>query len=91
MAAVANSLQDAGEAVSLDELRWTPINGRKDPAIIIQRRGKDRRVLATISKNGKFASHYQSWQPVIERWKAEREQTGKRTDHAKLGAGAIPE
>ena len=83
-------MQEFGEDVSFEDLRWTAVNGRKDPAIVIQRKGKDRRVLATISKQGKFADHYQSWQPVIDKWKAERQQTGKRTNHALIGAGRIP-
>jgi len=83
-------LQEDGEAVSFEDLRWTAVNGRKDPAIVIQRKGKDRRVLATISKQGMFADHYPSWQPVIEKWKAERQQTGKRTNHALIGAGRMP-
>jgi formate-dependent phosphoribosylglycinamide formyltransferase (GAR transformylase) len=78
-----------GESVRVDTLRWSFVNGRKNPAVVIQKRGKDRRVLATISKQGEFASLYESWQPVVEAWKAERLQT-HRTDHSKLPKGKIP-
>jgi hypothetical protein len=90
MQTIAERLQDNGESVSLSDLRWTAVNGRKDPAIVIQRKGKDRRALATISKQGKFADLYPTWQPIIAKWKAERQQTGKRTNHALIGAGRIP-
>lgn len=88
---IANSLQGEGEAVSWNDLRWTPINGRKDPAIVIQRRGRDRRVLATISKQGKYADMYASWQPVIDAWKARKQETNKRIDHDTLPKGELPD
>lgn len=87
---IADSLQKDGEAVSWEDLRWTLVNGRKDPAVVIQRRGRDRRVLATISKQGKYARMYASWQPVIDAWKAERANTGKRVDHDELPKGELP-
>jgi hypothetical protein len=78
------------DGVELPDLRWSIQNGRKHPAIVIQRTGKDRRVLATISKQGKYADLYPTWKPVIDKWYAERQQTGKRTNHALIGAGRIP-
>lgn len=72
-------------------IRWEPRMDRNPPAIILIRRGKERKTIATISQDGAYASLYQSWKPIIESWRLERATNGnKRTKHEKFGVGASP-
>lgn len=77
----ANTLVD----VSWQDLRWTPVANR---AIVIQRRGKDRSVLQTISA-ANTPDAWESWKPVLAEWNAERARTNKRTNHNDFGKGKL--
>ena len=74
----------------VSNLRWYPRGN--PPAVVILRRGANRKVLATISpKSGKWSHLYKSWEPVLAQLAKEKEQEGvSRISHDGMEAGEIP-
>ena len=73
-----------------NRLRWYP---RGDPpAIVIVKRGSDRKVLATISpKSGRFTHLYPTWERVLTALATEKARQGiSRMSHNGLEMGEIP-
>lgn len=81
--------ENVTEAI-ISKIRWYP---RGDPpAIVVVKRGADRKVLATISpKSGKWAHLYPTWQKVLaELAEKKSAENVKRRTHDDLSIGAIP-
>jgi len=78
---------DVAEIVS--KLRWYP---NKAGAVVIVKRGKDRKVLATISpQSGKWSHLYPSWVPVLAELARKKEaERVSRMSHDGMEAGVIP-
>lgn len=91
----ANAANEAAHAneprLQAKGLRWQIANDRYPPAVVIMRRGKDRKAIATISPTSPFASLYPSWQPVIKDWICKRiANGGKKTNHEEIANGEMP-
>jgi len=71
------------------DLRWFVV-GKVPRSIVVVRRGsKPVITVCTISKTNN-PDAWDSWQPVLAEWLAERERTnGKRVNHEKLPAGRM--
>jgi len=80
---------DAVESI-VSKVRWYP---NKAGAVLIVRRGKDRKLLATISPNkGKWTHLYPTWERVLTQLAKEKAAAGvSRLSHDGLATGAIPE
>ena len=74
----------------VSKLRWYPRGN--PPAIVIVRRGANRKVLATISpKSGKWAHLYPTWERVLTELAKEKAARGvSRLSHEGMEAGEIP-
>lgn len=85
---VANKDEKA-VANAVSKLRWYP---NKANAVVIVRRGADRKVLATISPNsGKWSHLYASWQPVLAELASRKEtESVSRRTHDDLEMGSVP-
>ena len=84
---VANTPENVANIVS--RIRWYP---NKAGAVVIVMRGKDRKVLATISpKEGKWSHLYPSWERALANLQAKKVANGvSRTSHDDLEPGAVP-
>lgn len=74
----------------VSKIRWYPRGN--PPAIVIVRRGGDRKVLATISpKSGKWTHLYPSWERVLTELATRKaaENVARRT-HDDLSMGEVP-
>jgi hypothetical protein len=73
-----------------NRLRWYPRGN--PPAIVIVKRGSDRKVLATISpKSGRFSHLYPSWEKVLTVLANEKASKGiSRMSHDGLEMGDVP-
>lgn len=73
-----------------NKLRWYPRGN--PPAIVIVRRGANRKVLATISpKAGKWAHLYPTWERVLTELAKEKAALGvTRLSHDGMETGEIP-
>ncbi len=73
----------------VSRIRWYP---NQAGAIVIVKRGGDRKVLATISpKSGKWAHLYPSWERALANLQAKKVANGvSRTSHDDLEPGAVP-
>ena len=80
--------KNAAESI-VSKIRWYP---NKAGAVVIVKRGKDRKVLATISpKSGKWSHLYPSWEPVLA--ELERQKVANsvsRLPHDGLETGNVP-
>lgn len=82
---IANKAQGVS---NWQDLRWFAVGGNNPRAIVIVKRGKDKTQVANISPSNPEA--WQSWQPVLAQWLAERAQTNnRRVNHDKLPTGKI--
>jgi hypothetical protein len=77
-------------AALANKLRWYPRGN--PPAVVILKRGSDRKVLATISpKSGKYAHLYSTWNRVLTQLATEKAAKGiSRMSHDGLSMGEIP-
>jgi hypothetical protein len=75
---------------SIANLRWYARGN--PPAIVIVKRGSDRKVLATISpKSGRFTHLYPSWEKVLTVLASEKASKGiSRMSHDGLEMGDVP-
>ena len=73
----------------VSKIRWYQ---NKAGAIVIVKRGADRKVLATISpKEGEWSSFYPSWAKVLAELEAAKVANGvSRLSHDGLEMGAVP-
>ena len=91
---LASELGVSNEQKSLDgiisKIRWYPRGN--PPAIIIVKRGSDRKVLATISpRSGRFTHLYPTWERVLTELAKEKSARGvSRLSHDGLAIGDIP-
>ena len=80
--------ENAAESI-VSKIRWYP---NKAGAVVIVKRGKDRKVLATISPtSGKWTHLYPSWKPVLAELARKKlaESVSRRT-HDDIKAGNVP-
>ncbi len=75
---------------SWQDLRWFAVGGKSPRSIVIVKRGgKPVQTVRTISKTHNPEA-WESWQPVLSEWLAERERTnGKRVSHEKISVGSL--
>lgn len=73
----------------VSKIRWYP---NKAGAIVIVKRGTDRKVLATISpKSGKWSHLYPSWERALANLEAKKFANNvTRASHDDLEPGAVP-
>lgn len=81
---VSNSVEEI-----VSRIRWYPNSAN---AVVIVSKGKDRKVLATISpKSGKWTHLYPSWEPVLARRAEKALANGvSRVSHNDLPMGDVP-
>lgn len=84
------SNQENAVSSIVSKLRWYP---NKAGAVVIVSRGKDRKVLATISpKSGKWSHLYNTWKPVLAELEARKVANNvSRASHEGLLTGEIPQ
>jgi len=69
------------------DLRWFVVGKVPRSIVVVKRGGKPVQTVATISKTNNPEA-WDSWQPVLTEWLAERERTnGKRVSHEKFTTG----
>ena len=87
-AGISNDKKTVENLVS--KLRWYPRGN--PPAVVIVKRGNDRKVLATISpKHGRFAHLYPSWRDVLIQLASEKAALRvSRLSHEGLEMGEVP-
>jgi hypothetical protein len=73
----------------ISRIRWYP---NKAGAIVIVKRGADRKVLATISpKSGEWSHLYPSWQKALAELNEKKVANGiSRASHDGLSVGTVP-
>lgn len=78
-----------GLANIVSKIRWYP---NKAGAVVIVRRGADRKVLATISPtSGKWSHLYPSWERVLANLEAKKiANNANRASHDDLEMGSVP-
>ena len=84
---VSNDPEAVANIVS--RIRWYP---NQAGAIVIVKRGKDRKVLATISpKEGKYTHLYPSWERALANLNAKKAVANvSRASHNDLESGVVP-
>jgi hypothetical protein len=71
------------------DLRWFAVGGDNPRAIVILRRGANKKSVKTISAKLDPAA-WESWKPVLADLKAEKQKTNKRrVSHKKLKTGRM--
>lgn len=71
------------------ELRWFAVGGDNPRSIVVKTRGANSRTVKTISANNNPEA-WESWQPVLGEWLAERVRTNKRrVNHKNLKTGKL--
>lgn len=71
------------------DLRWFAVGGDKPRAIIVMKRGANKKRVKTISAN-LDPEAWESWQPVLADLKAQRQKTNKRrVSHKDLKTGKM--
>jgi len=74
---------------SWKDLRWFVVGKVPRSIVVVKRGGKPVQTVATISKTNNPVA-WESWQPVLAEWLAERERTnGKRVSHEKIPVGNL--